>query len=145
MQINQFNIRVYGIYFNRNDELLVSDEIYQGYKLTKFPGGGMEFGEGAVDCLIREIMEECGQSIKHIKHFYTTDYYEKALFYKNQQIVSIYYFFDFVGKINFKISKNPFDIAPGKTQSFRFVPRKELTSGLFTLPIDKKVALMLIS
>ena len=53
-----FNIRVYGICINSNNQVLVADEIVRGNYLTKFPGGGLEFGEGTRDCLKREFKEE---------------------------------------------------------------------------------------
>jgi len=35
-----------------------------------FPGGHLEFGEGFVDCVKRETMEEAGIKIKNIKFLY---------------------------------------------------------------------------
>ena len=46
-----FNVRVYGILIDSNKRLLVSDEFIRGNYFTKFPGGGLEFGEGTRDCL----------------------------------------------------------------------------------------------
>ena len=48
MQEKRFNIRVYGILINDQDQLLVSDEVIKGIKFTKFPGGGLEWGEGTM-------------------------------------------------------------------------------------------------
>ena len=53
-----FNIRVYGILLNEQQQLLVSDEYIRGGYYTKFPGGGLEYGEGTRDCLKREFKEE---------------------------------------------------------------------------------------
>ena len=44
-----FNIRVYGILINDAKQVLVSDEYIRGTYITKFPGGGLEFGEGTRD------------------------------------------------------------------------------------------------
>ncbi|MFN5439619.1 MAG: NUDIX hydrolase, partial [Bacteroidota bacterium] len=41
-----FNIRVYGILISDDNQVLVSDEFIRGNYYTKFPGGGLEFGEG---------------------------------------------------------------------------------------------------
>jgi len=61
----QFVIRVYGLIINEWEEVLVTDEFQLGQRMTKFPGGGLHFGEGPVDCLVREMQEECtGQRIK---------------------------------------------------------------------------------
>ena len=60
MAINRFTIRVYGILFDENKRILVSDEFIRGDYFTKFPGGGLEIGEGTRDCLKREFKEETG-------------------------------------------------------------------------------------
>ena len=56
--MKKFNIRVYGILINQNKEILVLDETRNGYSFTKFPGGGLEWGEGFKECLEREFEEE---------------------------------------------------------------------------------------
>ena len=58
-----FIIRVYGIYIDPDKGILVSDELVNGKYITKFPGGGLEFGEGTIDCLKREMVEETGQEL----------------------------------------------------------------------------------
>ena len=58
-----FSIRVYGILINEQRQVLVSDELIHGMKITNFPGGGLEPGEGTRDCLKREFMEETGQPV----------------------------------------------------------------------------------
>ena len=55
----EFTIRVYGLIFNERKEILLSDEFQLNTKMTKFPGGGLEFGEGTISCLEREFEEEC--------------------------------------------------------------------------------------
>ncbi|MEA1897374.1 MAG: NUDIX domain-containing protein, partial [Bacteroidota bacterium] len=72
MKIKHFIIRVYALIINNKNEVLLSDEFRLGTKMTKFPGGGLNFGEGPVDCLKREAIEEFGQEIDISDHFYTT-------------------------------------------------------------------------
>ncbi len=140
-----FNIRVYGIFINEKDEILITDEFQLDTKMTKFPGGGLKFGEGTIDCLVREMREECQQEIEEIKHFYTTDFYQKALYYENHQLISIYYTAKLKEPVNFKLSNQPFDSQELKNgnQSFRWVKREELNVNEFTFPIDKHVANLL--
>ena len=57
--MGHISIRVYGILINGNKQLLVSDEFIRGGYYTKFPGGGLEFGEGTRDCLKREKNQLC--------------------------------------------------------------------------------------
>ena len=138
-----FIIRVYGIIVNERLEVLLSDEFQLGIKMTKFPGGGLEFGEGTIDGLKREFKEECnGQEIKNINHFYTTDFFQKALFYENKQLLSIYYMAELTDPIKFQISKKPFDFQENKNgnQSFRWIKINNLNEAEITFPIDKFVA-----
>ena len=87
----KFTIRVYGILKDSNDRILLSDEFIRGDYFTKFPGGGMELGEGTRDCLKREFKEETGLNVKIGDHIYTTDYFQVSAFNKKDQIISIYY------------------------------------------------------
>ena len=139
----EFVIRVYGIVINRHKEVLLSDEFVLNTKMTKFPGGGLQFGEGTVDGLKREFREECNnQEIQNIRHYYTTDYYQKALFYHNAQLISIYYLVDLANPLRFNISNSAFDFAIGGkiNQSFRWVKINQLDIDEITFPIDKIVA-----
>jgi len=139
----KFVLRVYGIVVNANNEVLLSDEFELGIKMTKFTGGGMEFGEGTIDGLKREFREECnGQEIKNIRHFYTTDFYQKAFFFKEAQLVSIYYLVDLKPPVKFEIANTPFHFEKtgGGTQSFRWKKINDLNEDEITFPIDKFVA-----
>jgi 8-oxo-dGTP diphosphatase len=83
----QFNLRVYGTILNIwGNSVLVADEFQQGMRMTKFPGGGLDFGEGIIDCLKREAIEEFGQEITNLEHYYTTDFFHKVLFSKTSSL-----------------------------------------------------------
>lgn len=75
-----FNVRVYGILINAEKEVLVSDEFIRGHYYTKFCGGGLEKGEGTIDCLKREFMEEMQLHVDVTSHLYTTDFYQESAF-----------------------------------------------------------------
>lgn len=138
----QFIVRVYGIIINNLNEVLVSDEFQLDTKMTKFPGGGLEFGEGPEDCLHREIKEECnGQELNNLRHYYTTGFYQKALFYENCQLISIYYQANLKFPIKFEIADKPFSFEKmeNENQSFRWIKIKDLKEDDFTFPIDKFV------
>jgi ADP-ribose pyrophosphatase YjhB (NUDIX family) len=146
MNNGEFIIRVYGIIRNEKNEVLISDEFQLGIRMTKFPGGGLHYGEGTLDCLKREFREECnGQEIVNPEHFYTTDFYQKALFYKNHQLISIYYMARLKEPICFKISEKPFDFAEmnNGNQSFRWININDLNETEITFPIDKIVSIKL--
>ena len=82
-KIKSFNIRVYGLFVKDKTEILLADEKRFGMNMTKFPGGGLKPGESTIACLKREVKEELNQEIRIIRHFYTTDFYQKAFFHSH--------------------------------------------------------------
>lgn len=141
MIINRFNIRVYGLLINEEKRVLLCDEKIKGNLFTKFPGGGLEFGEGIVDCIVREFSEETKLEIKVIKHFYTTEYFQESAFNKNDQIISIYFLVNVIDKEElFNFSKYiESDENKDSDESFKWVDVKNLSKASVTLPIDKTV------
>ncbi|SMO69510.1 NUDIX domain-containing protein [Solitalea koreensis] len=143
-QTKRFNIRVYGILINDRNEVLVSDEWEYGMEFSKFPGGGLEFGEGTIEGLKREFQEECNCEIEVLKHFYTTDFFVESMF-GTGQLISIYYLVKNSSALTIRIVKNAFDFLE-KTepaQCFRWIPLERLSSADMTFPVDKHVAEML--
>ncbi|MGB4843091.1 MAG: NUDIX domain-containing protein [Ferruginibacter sp.] len=147
-----FNIRVYGILINEKQQLLVSDEYIRGKFYTKFPGGGLEFGEGTKDCLQREFMEEMNLKVKIGDHIYTTDFYQQSAFNPSHQIISIYYFAEALEPITAPLRNKPFDFdeqqlkmyaETGETETFRFVRSEDVSEETVNLPIDKLVVNLL--
>lgn len=141
MNDQPFIIRVYGIYIHPDKGLLVSDEIVKGKEITKFPGGGLEYGEGPVDCLLREMREETGHKFKVQSHFYTTDYFVPSAFHENKQVISIYYVMEPVDDVSIRIAENKFDFEKKVegAQSFRFIALSDITTDEFSLSIDRQV------
>jgi 8-oxo-dGTP diphosphatase len=147
-----FSIRVYGILINERNQVLVSDEFIRGMQITKFPGGGLEFGEGTRDCLKREFMEEMNLNVAIGEHIYTTDYYQVSAFDTSKQIISIYYFATALEAIQAPLRATAFDFdeqqlktyaATGETETFRFVDWRNFSEASVSLPIDKIVAALL--
>lgn len=147
-----FNIRVYGILIGENNQVLVSDEYIRGSYYTKFPGGGLEFGEGTRDCLKREFMEEMNLNVQVGEHIYTTDYFQMSAFNPEHQIISIYYFAQALEPITAPLRQKPFEFdeqqlavykEKGETETFRFINWDDFSAASVTLPIDKIVARML--
>jgi 8-oxo-dGTP diphosphatase len=143
-----FNVRVYGILINEKNELLVSDEYIRGEYYTKFPGGGLEFGEGTRDCLKREFMEEMNLNVEVGEHIYTTDFFQLSAFQANQQIISIYYFVKPLEDITVPLRTKPFDFDEAQLkiydvkkeiETFRFIPWREVSEDSVNLPIEKIV------
>jgi 8-oxo-dGTP diphosphatase len=138
-------IRVYALIFNERNEILISDEYVLNTYMVKFPGGGLIPGEGPEDCLKREAVEEFGQEIRILSHYYTTGFYQKALFYPDHQLISIYYKAEFPEKPAFRISEKKFDFAGeiNGSQSFRYIPLERLKEEELSFPIDRFVLGML--
>ncbi len=150
MAITKFTIRVYGILMDENKRVLVSDEFIRGDYFTKFPGGGMELGEGTRDCLKREFKEETGLDVIVGEHLYTTDYYQQSAFNPNDQIVSIYYFVhaENVSGLNIKTKVFDFELHQisdphGQSEVLRWIDWNDFNEEAVSLPIDKIVVKML--
>ncbi|MFW5645259.1 MAG: NUDIX hydrolase [Bacteroidota bacterium] len=144
-KIQHFNLRVYGLLFNEAGEVLLSDEYVLNRYMTKFPGGGLKFGEGPEECIKREALEEFGQEIDIISHFYTTGFFQKALFYEDHQLISIYYRIRLKEAPKFRISEKAFDFE-GKIngcQSFRWIHPDNLDPDELSFPIDRFVLKLL--
>lgn len=143
--INRFNIRVYGLIINDDDQLLVTDEFCQNQYMTKFPGGGLEFGEGFTDGLKREFMEECGREIEVLNHFYTTDFFVESKFGGGGQLISVYYACRFVDHKPLETIEERYQGLAKVNDSiaFRWVPLNLLTEDDVSWPVDKHVVSLL--
>ena len=140
MNVENFNIRVYGILEGSNGSILLTDENRFGVEMTKFVGGGLEKGEGLADALKREFMEEMGLEIEIGSLFYINDFLQLSAFNPKDQLLSIYY------KVSTKnwlrveeCINNPSDM-----QSFKWISVHALSKDDVTFPIDKVVVEMLI-
>ena len=149
--MERFNVRVYGILVTNEKRVLVSDEFIRSQYYTKFPGGGLEFGEGTRDCLKREFMEEMKLEVSVGEHIYTTDFFQISAFNPAHQIISIYYYVKPLGDIEIGLRTTPFDFneeelkiyeATGETECFRFIDWENFSAEAVSLPIDKIVASM---
>ena len=144
-----FNIRVYGILIHDEKQVLVVDEYIRGKYYTKFPGGGLEPGEGTRDCLKREFKEEMDLEIATGEHLYTTDFYQVSAFNPSHQIISIYYLVRPLKELKLPV-KNEIEFDEQKThqnseeiEGFRFIEWNKLSENSVTLPIDKVVVKLL--
>jgi len=132
--MSRFNIRVYGIWLKDN-HLLVNEEIIRGRQVIKLPGGGMEIGEGTIDCLKREWHEELGLQIEVTDHFYTTDFYQPSAF-DDSQVISIYY----------RVIADSQSVITNYQPNERtyWLPLADIGEDTFTLPIDRIVGNMIM-
>ena len=128
-----FNVRVYVIWLN-NGQILVNEDLIKGRKVIKFPGGGLELGEGTIEGLKREWKEELNLNIEVTDHFYTTDFFQQSAF-DDSQVMSIYYFV--------QASADSVILNLEKNERTYWLALDELDGETFTLPIDRVVGNML--
>ena len=122
----------------------MSDEEENGFRFSKFPGGGLEFGEGLINALEREFVEECNTEVEIIEHFYTTDFFIKSVF-NDSQIISVYYIVKPIAELvlNFKEKIFDFDAEGEILQAFRWKDISALEIDDVTFPTDQKVVELL--
>jgi 8-oxo-dGTP diphosphatase len=137
METKRFNLRVYGLLINEHDEVLLADERRNGYAFTKFPGGGLEWGEGITDCLKREFQEELGIDIEIGALYYLTDFFQQSAFSENDQLVSTYYRVEVRDLSVIMCHPKP---DSGDYEVFRWVKCEDLSVDEMTFPVDKIVA-----
>lgn len=134
----RFNFRVYGIIQNEKGEILISDECRNGNSFTKFPGGGLEWGEGLSGCLVRELKEEMGIDAEIGQLFYVNDFYQESAFRKSDQLISFYFFVaHYSGEISASTHDTP---VTEEGEKFRWVKIEAISCEMMTFPIDKIVA-----
>lgn len=127
--------------------ILLSDEIVGGEYYTKFPGGGLEYGEGILDCLHREAIEELGQDVEVLEQFYTSEIFQVSLFKPEDQIVCVYYkcclLADDLGRRlpRFRIAGKKYDFLEirEREESFRWQSIEALKEEDLSLPLDQQV------
>ena len=136
-RISRFNIRVYALIILK-DNILLSRELIQNELIYKFPGGGVELGEGIVDALQREAIEEMGQNLNHIAHFYTTDFFQRSSFDSSEQLISVYFKASLSQHINNRLK------IPVKDQPvFEWKRLVDLNEDDLHFPIDKRIVNMI--
>ena len=135
--ISRFNIRVYALIIFKNN-ILLSRELIRNELIYKFPGGGVELGEGIVDALQREAKEEMGQHLNQITHFYTTDFFQRSSFDSSEQLISVYCKASLSQHLNNRLK------IPVKDQPvFEWKRLVDLNEENLHFPIDKKVLNMI--
>ncbi len=128
--IDKINVRVYAAAV-KDKKVLVLFEEYAGEYLMKLPGGGLEFGEGVLDCLRREFDEELNTKINVIEHLYTQEEFLVSRFRANEQLLTLYYVVEIVDETEFLIM----DPCIEKAEWISL----ETEENPFTLPVDQIV------
>lgn len=137
--ISAFNIRVYALILHKKN-ILLSRELIQNQLIYKFPGGGVELGEGIVDALQREAKEEIGQPLKNLTHFYTTDFFQRSSFDTSEQLISVYFKASLSQRLH-----NRLDIPLKDQPVFEWKRLEDLNVEDLHFPVDKMILEMIKS
>ena len=137
-----FNVRIYGLLLNDRGEVLLSDERRFGHSFTKFPGGGLEWGEGLADGLKREFEEEIGISVEVDELFYVNDFFQASAFHPDHQLLCFYYFVHYADWKDIETDRHTLPVME-EGEKHRWVAVSSLNPGMMTFPIDKIVASLL--
>lgn len=142
MTPSSFNIRIYGI-LKKGNQVLVSDELIGGKAVTKFPGGGLELGEGIEECIEREFEEELDISVTMESIYYVNEFYQTSAFDEREQLISIYFMVKQTDAKEIPIAKKAFAFPPHQKQCFRWMEIKKIRQMDIHYPVDQKVVLKL--
>lgn len=142
----RFNVRVYGLFVHSHLGVLLSHEELSGFKFTKFPGGGLEWGEGLTEGLCREIREELtlDLNINLLEHYYTTDFFQVSAFRPADQIISVYYKVAVPAEIQNADFTYFNEESKSKKQLFQWCSWTKLAPESCTFPIDQRIIQQLI-
>lgn len=127
----RFNVRIYG-WLEVDGKLLIIKEPFMGENIRKFPGGGLEFGEGTHDCLKREFKEELNLDIEVKEHIYTQDFFLQSALKAHEQILMIYYRVE-------ALDMNQFQQLDPQIQELIWIDLDELKPEDVSLPTDQWV------
>lgn len=128
--IDRINVRVYAVIL-KDRKILALHEEYVGEHLLKFPGGGMEYGEGVLECVSRELEEELNLKLINFEHLYTQENFMQSKFSDNEQLLSIYYLAEMEDENDLIIR----DACIEKTEWISL----DAEENPFPLPVDKVV------
>lgn len=138
MDEKRFNVRVYALIASVRNELLLAEEFHYNTFMCKFPGGGLQFGEGPLQAVQRELREELGMSVDDLRHFHTTDFFAQSAFNPDHQVLGIY----FTGNASAEMEEM-FRGRYAKPESngvevFRWRNLNDIQPDDFTFPVDRQ-------
>ena len=88
----KFTARCYALIVSDTGRLLVMKERWRGVDLNKLPGGGLELGEGLLECLNRELKEEFARFEPcQWSHLHTPTHYFTSQFRPDEQLLLTYF------------------------------------------------------
>lgn len=130
-------VRVYGFLEDAQGRVLVSAERFRGKPLVKYPGGGVEWGEGIREALVREFQEELQLDIEVGELVFFNEFPVISAFDPDYQVFSFFYRVTAVGPMAFATHST---VAVPDVDGERavWVSKAELAHVPFTYPIEQE-------
>jgi len=94
-------VRVYGFLEDAQGRVLVSAERFRGIPLVKYPGGGVEWGEGIHEALVREFQEELQLDVAVGELVFFNEFSVVSAFDPEVQVFSFFYRVIAMGPMSF--------------------------------------------
>lgn len=130
-------VRVYGFLENAQGQVLVSAERFRGKPLIKYPGGGVEWGEGIRDALVREFQEELQLDVAVGDLVFFNEFPVFSAFDPEVQVFSFFYRVTAVGPMSFA-TQNTVAVPDEDGERTVWVSKAELANVPFTYPIEQE-------
>ena len=140
-----FVIRVYGFIINDDNEILIADEFHYDTFMRKFPGGGLEHGEGIVACLRRELKEELGFDLAVMDQVYITPSFVTSAFNKSAQVIGVYYRVIPIVEMLPLYRENRLPPTENGMENFKWISIDALSKSDFTFTTDQDAFEYLLS
>lgn len=140
-----FVIRVYGFIINNDNEILIAEEFHYDTFMRKFPGGGLEHGEGIVDCLRRELKEELGLDLSVLEQVYITPTFVTSAFNKSAQVIGVYYRVRPIAEMLPLYRENSLPPTENGMENFKWISIDALSKSDFTFTSDQDAFEYLLS
>ena len=136
MKYHGITLRAYG-WLCKEGQVLLAAEYLKGFGFTKFPGGGLEPGESIPAAVEREFQEELALSVKAIGHLHTTEELVESAFAPGVQVIAVYHEVEPLEELpSFPVGYRPAPAVEG-SETFFWMPLKELREDLLTFPTDR--------
>ncbi|MEY2753467.1 MAG: hypothetical protein RLZZ570_1413 [Bacteroidota bacterium] len=130
-------VRVYGFLEDAQGRVLVSAERFRGQPLVKYPGGGVEWGEGIREALVREFQEELQLDVAVENLVFFNEFPVVSAFDPEVQVFSFFYRVTAAGPMSF--ATHPTVAVPDEDgERAVWVPKAELANVPFTYPIEQE-------
>ena len=146
MTVRRFNVRVYFFLLDRplidgqpdpDSQVLLSDEFLSGKNCTKWPGGGLEFGEGPRECALREAEEELGQPIALGPLVHATGNFVRSSWRGEEQVLCQYYLATLISPVEFRVATELHAYPGENAESFRWKPLSKVDKQDLTFEVDQ--------